>query len=115
MTDDLHLFTEDGTEYVLPGDFFAGPLKPGTRGVWGVKNTPAVVVAGRPDVEGRIVVMGLGQYLRLPDGIFTPDPSPRGPTVLVPMSADSARWIVIHADYDTSVNASLALREAGME
>ena len=54
MTDDLHLFTEDGTEYVLPADFFAGPLKPGTRG----KAGPRVytVVTGTPDEIGNIPV-----------------------------------------------------------
>ena len=111
VTDDLHLFTEDGTEYVLPADFFAGPLKPGTRG----KAGPRVytVVTGTPDEIGNIVVLNAhGTYATIDPRYFTPDPEPPT-TVMVEMKPDAARWVVENADDETAKAAAKALREAG--
>ena len=123
MTDDLHLFTEDGTEYALPGDFFAGPLKPGTRG----KAGPRVytVVTGKPDEIGNIVVLNAqGTYATLDPRYFTPDPEPPT-TVMVEMSISDAEWTAgwISGTSDQSVTMSMkrmaaaaaeALKKAGL-
>ena len=121
VSNELRLTAEDGTEYVLPGDFFAGPLKPGTRG----KAGPRVytVVTGKPDEIGNIVVLNAqGTYATLDPRYFTPDPEPPT-TVMVEMSVDNARKCA-NAPFQTERSwvpvwlaraASLALREAGME
>lgn len=123
MTDDLHLFTEDGTEYVLPADFFAGPLKPGTRG----KAGPRVytVVTGTPDEIGNIVVLNAhGTYATIDPRYFTPDPEPPT-TVMVEMSVSDAEWTAgwISGTSDQSVSmgmkrmaaaAAEALKKAGL-
>ena len=99
VTDDLHLFTEDGTEYVLPADFFAGPLKPGTRGTWkgfSIDDWHGTVVVGRPDRYGRIVVEYRegGYNLPLVED-FIPEVKPEPPTtVMVEMSVEDAGWAV---------------------
>ena len=120
MTDDLHLFTftEDGIEYVLPADFFAGPLKPGTRGTWkgfSIDDWHGTVVVGRMDRYGRIVVEYRegGYNLPLVED-FIPEVKPEPPTtVMVEMKPDAARWVVENADDETADAAAKALREAG--
>ena len=119
MTDDLHLFAEDGTEYVLPADFFAGPLKPGTRGTWkgfSIDDWHGTVVVGRPDRYGRIVVEYRegGYNLPLVED-FIPEVKPEPPTtVMVEMKPDAARWVVENADDETADAAAKSLREAGI-
>ena len=97
MTDDLHLFTEDGTEYVLPADFFAGPLKPGTRGTWGdYWWQRGTVAAGVPDCDDDIVVLDeINCYHIIALIDFIPEVKPEPPTtVMVEMSVEDAGWAV---------------------
>ncbi len=118
MTDDLHLFTEDGTEYVLPADFFAGPLKPGTRGTWGdYWWQRGTVAAGVPDCDDDIVVLDeINCYHIIALIDFIPEVKPEPPTtVMVPMRADVARWIIENADDDTATAAAEALKKAGLK
>ena len=106
MTNELRLTAEDGTEYVLPGDFFAGPLKPGTRGTWW-DGSRCEIVAGSPDSQGRAIIMDDGDYYRVLAGDVgacrvgtdygepprTPDPEPPT-TVMVEMSVSDAQQVV---------------------
>ncbi len=122
VTNELRLTAEDGTEYVLPGDFFAGPLKPGTRGTWkgfSIDDWHGTVVVGRPDRYGRIVVED-GEYCVMPLASFTPDPEPTT-TVMVEMSVEDARlmatndFIFDQIDRETLTRAAVeALKKAGL-
>ena len=123
VTNEIRLTAEDGTEYVLPADFFAGPLKPGTRG----KAGPRVytVVTGKPDEIGNIVVLNAqGTYATLDPRYFTPDPEPPT-TVMVEMSVEDAGWTAgwVSGTSNESVSSSMkrtaaaaaeALRKAGL-
>ena len=94
VTNEIRLTAEDGTEYVLPADFFAGPLKPGTKGKWGGYTSRCVVVASFPASAGDIVIFDEedGEYCVMPLASFTPDPEPTT-TVMVEMSVDDAQRV----------------------
>ena len=124
MTNELRLTAEDGTEYVLPADFFARPLKPGTRGTWkgfSIDDWHGTVVVGRPDRYGRIVVEYRegGYNLPLVED-FIPEVKPEPPTtVMVEMTVDDAKryrnttWMDLQ-HRRTGDAAAEALRKAGL-
>ena len=91
-------------------------LKAGTRGTWGRPPEPCTVIAGKADSSGYIVVKTdwTGAYELGDAGGFTPEPEPPT-TVMVPMRADVARWIIENADDDTATAAAEALKKAGLK
>ena len=97
-------------------------LKAGTRGTWGVRKEPCVVVAPEVDSSGQFIVRNdwNGGYEAVYAEDFTPDPEPPT-TVMVEMRVEDARlmatndFIFDQIDRETLTRAAVeALKKAGL-
>ena len=90
-------------------------LKAGTRGTWIPRKTSATIIGNGPDCFGQLAIKdATGEYCVIDGEDFVPDPEPPT-TVMVPMRADVARWIIENADDDTATAAAEALKKAGLK